>query len=58
MPCKGKRKPYDTRNKFNLPIKTTTRDGKREYMRLYMMLKRKGVVADLVGLKIKGRGKK
>jgi len=47
-----KRKPYDTMNKFMLSVKTTTREGKREYMRLYMRMRRT-TVADIVGLRKK-----
>lgn len=53
MPCK-KRKPYDSRNRFNIPKKTTTPEGKREYMRLYMRAKRMSV-AEIIGLKRKRR---
>jgi len=59
MGCRKPRKPYQTMNRFNLPIKTTTKEGKREYMRLYMKNLRLTMkapnIADVIGLKRKRR---
>ena len=58
MSSKRKRKPYQTSNMFGINIKTTTKEGKREYMRLYMRLRRMRV-ADVVGIpKAKSRKRK
>lgn len=55
MPCK-KRKPYNTTNRFNIKKKTTTPEGKREYMRYYMRMKRMSL-AQMLGIKKQRRKK-
>lgn len=53
---KKKRKPYKTTNRFGLKLKTTTKEGKREYMRLYMRA-RKMDLANILGIKQQKRRK-